>query len=258
MASAIYLYCVVYAADVPRISRVPGGLPGAAPLTVRAAGRSLWIVIAEVPLDVYGEPALASALQDLNWVGTVAMAHEQVVGQFSRQRGCTVIPMKLFTMFSTEKRAVEATRSRAREITAAAKRISGCEEWGVRITRLARTVERKAATGERPATGAAFLAARKQVRDSAKDAARMAAESAVAAYETLATLASDVRKRNDIPDGASTPPLIEAAFLVPASRRSQFKSAAKRLAAKGAAAGTELTLTGPWPAYNFVQQEAAS
>ena len=62
--------------------------------------------------------ALESALQDMKWVGTVAMAHEQVVEQFSRQRGCTVVPMKLFTMFSTEKRAVEATRSRAREIAA--------------------------------------------------------------------------------------------------------------------------------------------
>ena len=137
MASAIYLYCVVHAVDLPRISRGPAAVPGAGPATVRAAGRSLWIVSAEVPLDVYGQPALESALQDMKWVGAVAMAHEQVVEQFARQRGSTVIPMKLFTMFSTEKRAVEATRSRAREITAMAKRIAGCEEWGVRITRRA-------------------------------------------------------------------------------------------------------------------------
>ena len=170
MATAIYLYCVVHAADVPRIARGSRGIPGAARLTVRAAGRALWIAIAEVPLDVYGQPALEAALQDMNWVGSVAMAHEQVVEQFSRQRGCTVIPMKLFTMFSTEKRAVEATRSRAREITALAKRIAGCEEWGVRITRLPKTLERRSAAVEPAATGAAFLAARKQVRDSAKDA----------------------------------------------------------------------------------------
>jgi Gas vesicle synthesis protein GvpL/GvpF len=258
MATATYVYCIVYAGRVPRIGRVPGGIPGAAPLTVRGAGRSLWIAIADVPLEVYGHPALESALKDMNWVGRVAIAHEQVVERFSRQRGCTVIPMKLFTMFSTEKRAVEATRSRARELTAMAKQISGCEEWGVRITRLPRAVVRKSAADERPATGAAFLAARKQARDSANDATRMAAESAVAAYDNLAALARDVRRRRDIPDGASTPPLIEAAFLVPASRRSTFKAAAKRLAAKGAAAGTELTLTGPWPAYNFVQPEAAS
>ena len=167
-----------------RASPGAGGFPGAGPATVRAAGRSLWIVIAEVPLDVYGQPALESALQDMKWVGAVAMAHEQVVEQFSRQRGSTVIPMKLFTMFSTEKRAVEATRSRAREITAMAKRIAGCEEWGVRITRRAGRVTRKPASVERPATGAAFLAARKQVRDSARDATRVAAESAVAAVRS--------------------------------------------------------------------------
>ena len=258
MATAIYLYCVVYAAVAPRTPRGSRGIPGAARLTVRAAGRALWIAIAEVPLEVYGQAALESALQDMNWVGSVAMAHEQVVEQFSRQRGCTVIPMKLFTMFSTEKRAVEATRSRAREITALAKRIAGCEEWGVRITRRPRTLKRRSAAVEPAATGAAFLAARKQVRDSANDATRMAAESAIAAYGSLAPLAREVRTRSDIPDGASTPPLLEAAFLVPATHRSKFKSAAKRLAAKGAAAGTELTLTGPWPAYNFVQSETAS
>jgi hypothetical protein len=258
MASAIYLYCIVHSAGAPRIRRVPAGIPGAGPPNVLAAGRSLWMVTAEVPLNIYGQPALESALQDMKWVGAVAMAHEQVVEQISRQRGCTVIPMKLFTMFSTDKRAIEATRSRAREITATAKRISGCEEWGVRITRRAGRVTRKSASVDRPATGAAFLAARKQVRDSTKDATRIAAESAVATYEALASLARDVRRRSDIPDGASTPPLIEAAFLVPAPTRSRFKAAAKRLAARGAAAGTELTLTGPWPAYNFVQSEGAS
>ena len=80
----------------------------------------------------------------------------------------------------------------------------------------------------------------------------------MAAYELWPPLARDVRRRSDIPDGASTPPLLEAAFLVPASSALAFKAAAKRLAARGAAAGTELTLTGPWPAYNFVQPEAAS
>ena len=255
MGSATYLYCVVHASNAPVLRRVSGGVPGAGRVTVHAAGPSLWIVVAAVPLDVYGEDALEHGLRDLKWVAKVAMAHEHIVEQCARQRHSTVVPMKLFTMFSTDDRAVEATRSRARQIIALVKRIAGCEEWGVRITRQPRSVERTTLRTARPASGAAFLAARKQARDSTRDAVRAAAESALAAYEALAAIARDVRRRHDVPDGAAAPPLLDAAFLVPAPRRSQFKSTAKRLAAGGVAAGMDLTLSGPWPAYNFVQPE---
>jgi hypothetical protein len=40
---------------------------------------------------------------------------------------------------------------------------------------------------------------------------------------------------------------------VPATRRARFRSLARRLAAGSAKAGAQMTLTGPWPAYNFVQ-----
>jgi hypothetical protein len=253
MDSATYLYCVVQARNAPDVRRVSGGVPGAGRVTVHAAGRSLWIVVAAVPLEIYGEEALANALRDLKWVGRVAVAHEQVVEQFSRQRASTVVPAKLFTMFSSDERAVEATRAQARRITALAKRIAGCEEWGVRISRQPRPVERTSVRAERPQSGSAFLAARKQARDDTREALRTAAESALAAYRALGAIARDVRRRDDVPDGAAAPPLLDAVFLVPAPRRTQFKATAKRLAAKGAAAGTQLTLSGPWPPYNFVQ-----
>ena len=60
------------------------------------------------------------------------------------------------------------------------------------------------------------------------------------------------RWRDDAPEGAAAPPVLDAAFLVPANRRVRFKSAARRLAADSAKAGAEITLSGPWPAYNFV------
>jgi hypothetical protein len=49
------------------------------------------------------------------------------------------------------------------------------------------------------------------------------------------------------------PPLLDAAFLVPTGKRARFQAAARRLAQACARAGADLTLTGPWPAYNFVQ-----
>ena len=133
--TATYLYCVVDAPKAPSLAGVPRGLPQASPPAVRAAGRSLWLVTADVPLATYGEDALESALRDLEWVAEVAVAHENVVEHFTGQKGLTVVPAQLFTMFSSPERALAETRSRRRQIAAIVRRISGCEEWGVRVTR---------------------------------------------------------------------------------------------------------------------------
>ena len=54
-----------------------------------------------------------------------------------------------------------------------------------------------------------------------------------------------------------TPPLLDAAFLVPAARRTRFTNAARREAEACARAGAQLTISGPWPAYNFIQPDEA-
>ena len=251
--SATYVYCVVHAAVAPKAARAPQGLPGATRPSVLPVGRSLWIVVAEVPLERYGPAPLETSLRDMQWVADVAVAHEAVVEHFSRQAKTTVIPMKLFTMFSTTERAVQEMRSRRRDLDPVLKRIAGCEEWGVRITRTVPALPRRKNGAERASSGAAFLAAKKQARDDAREAVRVAGALAGGAFEALAAVARDARRRDDAPEGAAAPPLLDAAFLVPATRRARFRSLARRLAAGSAKAGAQMTLTGPWPAYNFVQ-----
>ena len=43
-----------------------------------------------------------------------------------------------------------------------------------------------------------------------------------------------------------------------AAARARFKAEAKRQAALCASAGADMTLTGPWPAYNFIASEAGA
>ena len=252
MASATYVYCVVRSARKPTTARVPAGLPGAARPKVISVGRQLWLALAEVPLERYGSEHLDVALRDLEWVAEIAVAHEAVVEHFAGLRDTAVVPMKLFTMFSSETRAMEEMNSRRKEIDTVLARIAGCEEWGVRVTRRALPARTQSA---RPRTGAAFLAARKKVRDDARNAVEQAATAAVAAYELLLPLAKDARRRNDSPSGV-TPPLLEAAFLVRARGRQKFRVAARRAARVCDQAGAEMTLTGPWPPYNFVADGA--
>jgi len=254
MSSTVtYLYCIVHSQAAPSLTRVPAGLPGATRPRLVPAGRSLRIVVADVPLDRYGPGPLEEALRDMRWVGDIAVAHESVVEHLSRARATTVIPMKLFTMFSTADRAVASVKSRRKELAAVAARVRGCAEWGVRVTKRATSGSRSARTA-RAASGADFLAAKKRARDDAREAVALALDAAEQALKTLAAVARATHRRDTEPEGVVTPPLLDAAFLVPASRLAKFKAAARRAAADCAGAGAEMTLTGPWPPYNFVQR----
>jgi hypothetical protein len=251
MTTATYLYCIVRSARKPRGSE-RAAVPGGTAPSLLPVGESLWLVTSEVPLERYGPGPVSSVLQDLERVSEIALAHEAVVEQFARQRGCTVVPMKLFTMFSTPAKAVAEMRGRMDEIAPVLDRIAGAHEWGVRVVR--RRGATPAGARVRATTGTAFLAARKQARDEVRETARQAAQAAEAAFDALAPLARASRRRDGAPAGA-IPPLLDAAFLVPVRHRTRFEAEAQRLASTCARAGADMTVSGPWPAYNFVQPD---
>jgi gas vesicle protein GvpL/GvpF len=254
--TATYLYCIVHAARRPSLARALQGLPGATQPALAPLARSLWLVLASVPLDVYGPEALESSLGSVKWVTDIALAHERVVEYYTRRPGATVIPMKLFTMFSSDRLAIAETRTRVRDLERVVKRISGCEEWGVRITRQPATMSPVPPRPARVASGTDFLATKKLARDLARQSSAAAVTAAEEAYTTLSAIARDSRRRRDEPEGAPTPPLLDAAFLVPVERRRRFKTTVKSLAASRN--GTIVTLTGPWPAYNFIAAQSST
>jgi hypothetical protein len=252
--TATYLYCIIKSATKPSTARSPGGLPGAERPSAVAVARSLWLVVAAVPLSTYGPEPLERRLADMDWVGSVALAHESVVEHFARRAGATVIPMKLFTMFSSVERAVADVAGRKAALSAAMRRIGGAEEWGIRVLRDPAAPAARAGV-PRAASGAAFLAAKKKAKDDAQLSRVAAAEAAADVFDGLVTIARDARRRSEAATAGITPPLLDAAFLVPVTRRDRFKKAATAAAARCAAAGAQMTLSGPWPAYNFVQEE---
>ena len=251
-STAAYVYCVVRAARRPSLARVPRGLPDGSRPAAHPLAASLWLIASDVPLEVYGPPHLEPRLRDLDWVSEAAIAHESVVEHVARSRGATVIPMKLFTMFSSIEKAAADVRRRRAAIDRAMRRIAGCEEWGIRVMRRPARAAAAGGNGNAPATGAAFLAARRDARDAAGQARARAAAGAGEAFARLRRHAKDARRREAEREPGTNPPVLEAAFLVPAAKRTAFKAEARRQAAALADAGADMTLTGPWPAYNFV------
>jgi hypothetical protein len=259
-STAVYVYALVRAVRRPAAARIPDPLPHATRVELTAVGGGLFLVTSNVPLDVYGPAQLEPRLRDLDWVAEVAVAHERVVQHFARRGGATVVPMKMFTMFSTLEKAIEDVRGRRRTIDRTLARVTGCEEWGVRITKTTGTAPRSRTDGRPPrriTSGKAFLAARKEARDAAASSRETARRAAATTFARLERLARDARRRDERSEPGSNPPILEAAFLVRATARDRFRAEARRQAIACADAGAALVVTGPWAPYNFVTEERA-
>lgn len=250
--SIVYVYGLIERPRRPVLSRVPVTLPGASSLELVEIGPRLWAVTSHVARRVYDSEPLAARIKDLNWVADAGLAHETIVERLVRMSGATVVPMKLFTLFSSQERLRTELRARERELRMVLDRIRGCQEWGVRISP---ATPPRASAARRATSGTAFLTAKKRSRDEARAHARAAAQTAAASYASLARLARAAERR-EAPREAETPPLLDAAFLVRQTAAARFRTAVRRAAIASAAAGATLLLTGPWPAYSFVRQPA--
>lgn len=225
-----------------------------AELRLLEAGKDLWLIVSTVPAREFGEDALERGLQDLDWVGRQALAHEAIVERFLKSPA--VLPMQLFTLFATDARAVsQVTGDRAR-ILRILKRVEGHVEWGLRLTwdeSAARdSVERKHA---RPglSEGAAFLARKKDLRDVSRVQLEAARKDADRVFRALSKKAADASRRTATERAApGSRLLLDAAFLVPAPGASAFRAALKQHAPALRRSGIAASLTGPWPPYNFI------
>jgi hypothetical protein len=253
-STATYLYCVAHGKRAPALGRAPRGLPGAGPVRAVDAGDGLWIVVADAPLARYGAAPVEARLRDLDWVAACATAHEAVVEHVARTH--TTIPLKLFTLFNTDERALAHIARLRPALERAAERVAGRQEWGVRVhldEARARRVQRARATRATAGitSGTRFLLLKKQEQQALREALARGRADVDATFEALAQTADDARRRPPDPvDGTRL--VLDAAFLLPPRRLTAFKRAARARATRLAQHGYTLTLSGPWPPYNFV------
>ena len=250
-----YVYCVIAAEGRPKPVRARRGLPGTGPVRILDVDDRLYAAVADAPLDKYGEAAINKGLTDLDWVSRAAVAHEAVVESFIAETA--VLPMKLFTIFTSDERALEHVRAERRRIAAAVKRVANHQEWGVRVVidrQRAAAAAPKKKTAPAGRSGLAYLAQKKAQRDSVKELAANARETVAALYDRLAARSRLAKRRlaSELP-AQGGPLLLDAAFLVPRARSSSFQALASREARALERHGYGLTFSGPWPPYSFVQ-----
>ena len=256
-----YVFCLVRSARRPTSRGLGEGMPGGGTLRAIEVGADLWAIVESVPEDQYGETALARGLQNLDWVGPRAIVHERVIESFLS--ATALLPMQLFTLFTSDDRVVQHVRSDRARIARILKRIEKKVEWGLRLTwdeKAAREkVDRKHASKPRGADlsgprGADYLARKRDVLDVSRKGLVEARAAADRVYKALGRQATASQRRTSMERAApGSRLLLDAAFLVPVARSSAFRSAIRQRARELRTTGVAVTLTGPWPAYNFIQ-----
>jgi hypothetical protein len=253
-AALTYVFCLVRSARRPSVTDVPVDLPGAGALRVIAAAPATWLVVASVPQRDYSETALAAGLQDLDWVGPRAMAHEAVVEQFLSARA--VLPMQLFTLFTSDDRAIAHVTRDRRRVERILARIDRQHEWGLRLTFDEKSVRdriEQGAASHGGASGADYLTRKRDLLNVTRVQLAEAKTAANRLYRALSREASEARRRTSLERAApGSRLLLDAAFLIPVRRATAFRTALRKQARALGPSGVVVSLTGPWPPYNFI------
>ena len=246
--NATYVYCLVHSPKAPSTRGVPGSVPGAGLPRLLAIDRDVWAVVADAPLERFAGEALQQEMQDIEGISRHAVAHASVIEFFFRR--APVIPLKLFTLFSSDEKARAHVRGRLGPLKRMFAALRGFEEWGVRI--IAGEVE---AEGARTLdSGRDYLQLKKRLHEQTVAPPRAAKRAVDGALRALGRVASKARKETFPPPGRGRPYVSGASFLVRAKRRTAWKKQAARIAAALAGQGHRLEMSGPWPPYHFVSK----
>ena len=265
-----YVYCLVKSPRRPPLRGVPPGMDG---LEVRAldAGDGVWLIVTTVAESTYGEAAVARGLQNLEWVGRQAMHHEAVVERFLTVPA--VLPMQLFTLFTSDERALQHVRRDRRRINAILTRVERQVEWGLRLTLDEQTPPSR---GGRPAgargaaaagrsgaadgrAGTAYLARKREQIEAVRTRLADALADADRLYREISRAATAAVRRAATEQAVPGSRLVlDAAFLVPRARAAAFRALVRRHRRPLTASGLAVSLTGPWPPYNFIHTRARS
>ncbi|MEU3166647.1 GvpL/GvpF family gas vesicle protein [Streptosporangium sp. NPDC006930] len=242
-----YLYAIARDVGHP----LPEDVAGVTGAPVRAiTHEGLVAYVSPVPLEEFGEEPLRRFLEDLDWVGGTARAHDRVVEAVAKE--APTAPVRLVTVYSSEDQVRDLLRRRHDDLAEVLAHVTGCREWGVKA--YAKPSEEAPPPEEAPeeadSPGTAYLKRRRASLRGREDAWRLAARRAEDIHITLASISVAChRHRPQDPrlSGREETMLLNGAYLVSEDRREEFVAAVDALRGEE----IEMQLTGPWAPYSF-------
>jgi len=246
--TATYVYGLLERKTRPAVERAPAGPPDVGPLRALPVAEGLWMLAAAAPLARYGAAPIERGLRDLDWVSACALGHERVTEHFLDQG--TLLPMKLFTLFTSDEAAVAQSQRDSRRIARVRDRLRGRTEWGVRLRR--RDDPPPAAPVAKARSGREFLKRKALVRQLSRGERVGDRAKAERVFKSLRKLAA-ASVRKELPDEAGRL-LLDGVLLVDRSKAVALRRAVAQHARALSREGVDVVLTGPWPPYHFLER----
>lgn len=231
-----------------------GGVAGEPVRLVESAG--LAAVVGSVPLAEVAEEPLRRHLRDPAWLARTARRHHRVVTTFARS--VPTVPFRLATVYRTDARVRELLARRRERLLAALDTVRARAEWGVQAYAPGggtAAAERPEPGDTAPGSGTEYLL-RARAERIRREQARQRVSAAVREIEsTLEPLAVAARSQPH-PAAPAGPDrtgqlLLSVSYLVDERDRDRFLERTGRLAT--GFPELRLRVTGPWPAYSFVE-----
>lgn len=236
-----YLYGITNgAADLPRLEGVDGK---SEVIGLGCAGFFCWV--SRVDSKEYGEN-LQARMENLDWLAAASVRHQKVVGAIHEQT--TILPARFATIFLSEETLSADVTRRQRELKKDFERLSGADEYGVKVFGIAQT----AMQGEAPKSGRDYLSRKSEMlRDSAQMAITPAVKDFIA---ELRKIALQVVEGGSV-TSAQKNLLWQGSFLLPRGARKKLEAALAGFHRKNSER-YRVECTGPWPPYSFVATQA--
>lgn len=261
MSDIVYLYGYVPARAAVDLDDAPAGIAGR-PLELVDCG-DVRAVVSRVPADAYSPERIEAGLADMSWLAEQGIAHERAVAALVDRS--TVVPMRLFTLFSSTEALVADCAQRAAWLGDSIARLDGVRQWDLKVSfdaaRMLDTIgqsnEEVAAIDaemEAAAPGRRYLLQRQRDEVARGAVRRTAVALADQAFASLSGIARDSRRLP--PPGSAEPDqlpvVLNAALLVERAREDELRDAARVEAERLGRHGIDVACSGPWAAYRFV------
>ncbi|HKD90330.1 MAG TPA: GvpL/GvpF family gas vesicle protein [Terriglobales bacterium] len=185
---------------------------------------------------------LNSHMQNLDWLAGAGVRHQQAVAAIASQ--AEVLPARFATVFLSHDSLERHIRAEKPTLEAAFERISGCEEWGVKVYAVPRAA---APAVESIRSGREYLQ-----HKAASLHSRAPRNADLEIEELVRELAKHSRDTASSTAQSSQPGLEwQASFLIPRKERDNFLRVTTRYAERWRDR-RRIECTGPWPTYSFV------
>jgi hypothetical protein len=186
---------------------------------------------------------LNANMENLEWLADASVRHQRAVSEIAEN--ADILPTRFGTVFLSEQSLREHVRGQKKALQSALKRVSGADEWGVKVFR---EVTRASAAVVTAASGRDYLQKKATLMHSAES--RGADEEIKAFAAELAKISRATAATGKV-SGTQRDLMWQASFLLPRAKQKQWDTVLKRWANRWGET-RRIEATGPWPPYSFV------